>query len=133
MGRISDDDQHSSLAEFLDSFWAAFAAAESSGDFSGVADMCADNLVFQSPSEEPYETLASLVEAWWTPPDDYQISFATAQVVAGDDLAVARGIASDSFISQDGEPGGHRYNYLAVFGRRSDGWKLTHFTSNMID
>ena len=71
------------LDRFLTAFWSAFEVAESSGDFSSVAPMCADNLVFQSPSEEPYETLESLVAAWWTPPD------------------------------------------------RGDGWKLTHFISNI--
>lgn len=121
------------LPEFLEMFWPAFAAAESNGDFSGVARMCVDDLVFQSPSEEPYETLSSLIDAWWTPPTDYQIEFDTAELVADDSLAVARGVASDSYTKHDGDAGGHRYNYLAVFGRRPDGWRLTHFISNMIE
>lgn len=121
------------LPEFLDIFWTAFATAESTGDFSGVAYLCAEDLVFQSPSEEPYETLASLVDAWWTPPPDYRIEFETAEYVSDKNLAIARGVASDSFTAKDGETGGHRYNYLAVFGRRSDGWKLSHFISNMIE
>lgn len=124
---------HHDLPGFLDSFWAAFAAAESSGDFSGVADLCAEDLVFQSPSEEPYETLTGLIDAWWTPPADYRIEFDTAELVEDHNLAVARGVASDSFTGQDGTQRGHRYNYLAVFGRRPDEWKLTHFISNMIE
>jgi ketosteroid isomerase-like protein len=121
------------LDTFLTAFWSAFEVAESSGDFSSVAPMCADNLVFQSPSEDPYQTLDSLVAAWWTPPEGYRISFNHAELVASDHLAVQRGIASDSFESKAGEKAGHRYNYLAVFGDREDGWKLTHFISNMIE
>jgi ketosteroid isomerase-like protein len=120
------------LGDFLSSFWEAFARAESTGDFTEVAPMCADDLVFMSPSEEPYETLASLVEAWWTPPPSYRITFDRSETVATDTLAIQRGIASDSFV-RDGETRGHRYNYLAVFGTRDDGWLLTHFVSNMID
>ena len=121
------------LDTFLTAFWRAFEVAESSGDFSGVAPMCADNLVFQSPSEEPYETLDALVAAWWKPPESYRISFDRAELVASDHLAVQRGVASDTFESKDGEPAGHRYNFLAVFGDHGDGWKLTHFISNMIE
>lgn len=121
------------LESFLDQFWAAFQAAESTGDFTGVAPLCADDLVFQSPSEEPYETLSSLIDSWWTPPADYQIEFGTSQLVSDENLAVARGIAADSFTNRDGHAAGHRYNYLAVFGLKPDGWKLTHFISNMIE
>jgi hypothetical protein len=121
------------LNTFLTAFWSAFEVAESSGDFSGVAPMCAHNLVFQSPSEEPYETLDSLVAAWWTPPTSYRISFHHAELIASDHLAVQRGVASDSFESKAGEQAGHRYNYLAVFGDRGEGWMLTHFISNMIE
>lgn len=121
------------LDEFLEEFWVRFAAAESDGDFSGVAQMCADNLVFQSPSEEPYETLDALVANWWTPPADYEIEFDTAEVVSDTDLAIARGIASDTFSKPDGAGGGHRYNYMAAFRRSPSGWKLSHFISNMIE
>lgn len=120
------------LQEFLDSFWAAFTEAESSGDFDAVAHLCAEDLVFQSPSEEPYETLTSLTDAWWTPPADYRIEFDIAELVTDAKLAVTRGVASDSYTRQDGGRGGNRYNFLAVFGRGSEGWKLTHFISNMI-
>jgi ketosteroid isomerase-like protein len=121
------------LDAFLDAFWNAFEEAESSGDFSSVAPMCSDSLVFQSPSEEPYETLGLLVAAWWTPPESYRISFDHAELVASDGLAIQRGIASDSFQTKTGEQDGHRYNYLAVFGDDGTGWKLTHFISNMIE
>lgn len=124
---------HNDLDEFLQDFWTKFEAAEASGDFSKVAPLCADDLVFMSPSEEPYETLASLADAWWTPPADYRIRFDTAEIVSDESLAMARGVATDSFTRADGDSGGHRYNYLAVFGRSADGWKLTHFISNMVD
>jgi ketosteroid isomerase-like protein len=123
---------HADLARFLEGFWGRFVEAESSGDFAGVADLCAADLVFQSPAEEPYETLQSLMDAWWTPPADYRIEFDHAELVVDSDLAIQRGVASDSFTNQAGEATGHRYNYLAVFGRRDGAWKLTHFISNAI-
>lgn len=129
---MNDSTLPADLRAFLTDFWESFARAESSGDFTEVAPMCADDLVFMSPSEEPYETLADLIEAWWTPPPSYEITFDRAETVATDSLAIQRGIASDTFV-RDGERSGHRYNYLAVFGKRDDGWRLTHFVSNMID
>ena len=130
---MSDSGLPADLDGFLAAFWEAFAHAESAGDFTAVASMCADDLVFMSPSEEPYETLSGLIEAWWTPPSSYEITFDRSQTLADGTLAIQRGIASDSFITDDGEKKGHRYNYLAVFGKRDDGWRLTHFVSNMID
>lgn len=121
------------LDDFLGRFWEAFARAESTGDFGEVAPMCAEDLVFMSPSEQPLETLHALIDAWWTPPESYEIAFDRAQTVSDSVLAVQRGIASDSFQTGEGETRGHRYNFLAVFGMRGDRWLLTHFVSNMID
>ena len=67
------------LSEFLAKFWPAFGAAESNGDFAQVAHLCSNGLVFQFPSEEPYETLSDLIEARWTPPADYQIDFGSVE------------------------------------------------------
>ncbi len=130
---MSDFIRPADLDDFLASFWEAFAQAESAGDFTAVASMCADDLVFMSPSEEPYETLSGLIDAWWTPPSSYEITFDRAETVADTTLAIQRGIASDSFTTEQGEAKGHRYNFLAVFGKRDGGWCLTHFVSNMID
>ena len=128
---MNDSNSHD-LTDFLGRFWSAFASAEASGDFTNVAPMCADDLVFMSPSEEPYDSLRGLIDAWWTPPPSYQITFDRAELVESDHLAVQRGVASDSFTTDAGETRGHRYNYMAVFGRSSNGWELTHFISNMI-
>ena len=94
---------------------------------------CADSLVFQSPGAEPEETLATVIEAWWKPPETYRITFDSAEVAANNDLAIDRGIASDSFVAESGDTKSHRYNYLAVFAKRPEVWKLTHFISNMIE
>jgi ketosteroid isomerase-like protein len=98
------------LTAFLTSFWSAFTKAEAPGDFSAVAHMCADDLVFQSPTEEPYETVTSLIEAWWTPLASYRIEFDSAEMTANGNLAIDRGSATDSFTTQEGETKGHRYN-----------------------
>lgn len=79
------------LSEFLATFWPAFGAAESNGDLSQVALLCSNDLVSQSPSEEPCQTLSGLIEARSTPPADYQIEFGTVEVIADENLAVARG------------------------------------------
>lgn len=121
------------LAAFLLGFWEAFADAESKGDFSIVAPQCAEGLVFQSPGAEPEVGLSTIIEGWWNPPETYRITFNSAEVAASNDLAIDRGIASDSFVAENNETERHRYNYIAVFARRSDVWKLTHFISNMID
>jgi hypothetical protein len=120
------------LALFLESFWGAFTEAESAGDFSAVAPMCADDLVFQSQGFEPYRSLESLIDSWWTPPEDYRIVFERGGVVCTQEIAVDWGIASDSFRSTDGDTGGNRYNYLAVFGKSDGEWSMTHFSSNLI-
>lgn len=129
---MNENDRPDALALFLDGFWKRFVEAEANGDFSVVAPLCADDLLFQSPGEEPYETLSSLAEAWWTPPSGYSIGFDHAELVTGTSLAVQRGVASDHFVNADGDDVRHRYNYLAVFGLKPDGWKLTHFSSNAI-
>ena len=123
----------SELAFFLGAFWKAFETAESTGDFTHVALMCVENVVFQLPAEEPYETLDGLVDAWWTPPPSYRITFDNAELVSADRRAIQRGVASDSFSTEDAEVRGHRCNYLAVFSDQGSIWKLTHFISNMIE
>lgn len=123
----------SDLEFFLGEFWEALSVAESSGDLAHVAPMCAEDLTFISQAKMPCESLEDLIAVWWTPPSGYRITFDTMDVVSSGEMAIGRGIATDSFTTEDGIVGGHRYNYLAVFGKRAVGWRLTHFISNLID